>query len=419
MDEEKKVIRNGSILIEEDTIRYIGKNENKPVVPVSQVIDGKNKVALPGLINGHTHAAMTLFRGYADDMGLKEWLETKIWPREAFLKPEDVYWGTMLAIIEMIKGGTTCFADMYWHSERVAEAVLKTGIRASLCGVLLGVLPTADRDLEEAIKFVENWHGKSGLITAMLGPHALYTCQTEHLREIYRQAKRLQVGVHIHFLETKTEKEEIKKLNNKEPIAILKESGLIEIPILAAHSVYVSREEMEVFKNYPITPVHCPGSNLKLASGIAPIPDYIQNNILVGLGTDGAASNNNLDMFEEMRLSALIHKVNKFDPTVISAYQALEMATLGGAKAVGLKKEIGQLKEGMKADIILVNLNQPHLTPVHNVEANLVYSASASDVTETIINGKILMKEGKLVALDEQEIMSEAARVAKDLMSRG
>lgn len=419
MDDEQRVIPEGDIYIEDGIIKYVGEKGKYSYPENPRVIEGKGKVALPGLVNGHTHAAMTLFRGYADDLALQEWLETKIWPREGHLKSDDVYWGTLLAIAEMIRGGTTTFADMYFYADEVAQAVRDSGIRASLCGVLLGILPTAAKDLKKAIDFVEKWHGsQERRITAMFGPHALYTCQPEHLKEVAKEARRLGVGIHIHLLETRNERNEILKFGGWEPFAILKESGLLDLPILAAHAIYLNREEIQLVRGLPFRPVHNPGSNMKLASGIAPVPDYLEAGISVALGTDGAASNNNLDMFEEVRLTALLHKVNTLNPTLISAYQALEMATSGGALALGLENEIGQLREGMKADIILVDLGRSHLTPLYDVVAHLVYSARACDVTTTIVDGEILMDDGKLTTLDEQLIISEARKQAEDLMSR-
>lgn len=418
MDDEKRIIQSGDILIEGSAIHYVGESGQIPAYGDARIIDGAEKVALPGLINAHTHAAMTLFRGYADDMALKEWLETKIWPREAHLKAEDVYWGTMLAIVEMIKGGATCFADMYFYTDEVARAVQESGIRASICGVLLDFLPTANDDLKKAIAFVEKWHGEQGRVTAMFGPHALYTCKTDYLKKMAIEARRLGVGIHIHVLETHDERDEIRKLNDAEPFDILQVSGILDQHVLAAHAAYLTSGEIKLIRDYPFVPVHCPGSNLKLASGVAPVWEYLQEKIDTGLGTDGAASNNNLDMFEEIRLAALIHKEEKFDPTVVSAYQALELATRGSAHALGLEREIGQIKEGMRADIILVDFKQPHLTPRHNIEANLVYSASAADVTETIVNGQLLMENRKLLTVNEEEVMKKASEAAMDLVNR-
>lgn len=417
MNDNKEIFQNGDILIEGNKISYVG--DSKEWKAIDKTIDGQGKVALPGLVNAHTHAAMTLFRGYADDMVLDEWLKTKIWPREALLEPEDVYWGTKLAIVEMIKTGTTSFADMYFYTKLVGMVVDETGIRASLCGVLLGFLPTAREDLKKAAQFIEDWQGAaSGRITTMFGPHSLYTFPVDLLKELAKEAERLKVGVHIHLLETKGEEEEIKKYNGKGAFEILEETGLFNLHLLAAHSVYLSHEQIAMIRNYDFVPVHTGISNMKLACGIAPVPQYLKAGIAVALGTDGPASNNNLDLFEEMKMTALLHKVNTLDPTVISDYEALAMATRGGAKALALEDEIGQLKEGMKADIILVDLKKPHLTPVYDVVSNLVYSAIGQDVSTTIVDGKILMEDYKLTEIDEIEVIEKVEERAKILMSK-
>lgn len=419
MDDQARILK-GDILIKDSRIIKVGRTYRSDG---ATVIDGSGKVAIPGLVNAHTHAAMTLLRGYADDLALMEWLETKIWPREAHLKPADVYRGTMLAIAEMIRGGTTCFADMYFYPDEVAKAVVETGIRASLCGVLLGILPEAGKMVEEAARFVRRWHGAEGRITAMFGPHALYTCPIDMLKEVAAHARESGVGVHIHLLETLGERENILATSGEEPFTVLKETGLFELPLLAAHAVYLTSDEIglaahKVITDAPFTPVHNPGSNLKLASGIAPVPAYLKAGIPVALGTDGAASNNNLDMFEEIRLAALIHKVNTLDPTVVSAYEALTLATRGGATAVGLETEIGQIKEGMRADIALIGMERPHFTPLHDVVTHIVYSASAADVTDTIVGGAVLMRNGELTSVDEEKVMREASAAADDLMRR-
>ena len=419
MNDTADIVKSADILIENGRIAGIGVSGSHTAAAGDiEMIDGRGKVVLPGLINAHTHAAMTLLRGYADDLPLTEWLEKKIWPREAFIREGDIYDGTMLAAAEMIKGGTTAFADMYFRAGEIAQAVLDSGLRASVCEVIIGVSPTAAEDLAGATEFVTAWSDRDALVTAMFGPHSLYTCGTEILKKIAVEAARLNTGVHIHLLETKTEREDILKMNGVEPFDVLKETGLLERPLLAAHSVYLTEKEADIAAANNYSAVHTPGSNLKLASGIAPIWDYLRKKVNAALGTDGAASNNNLDMFEEMRLAALVHKVNMFDATVVSAYEALSMATRGGARTLGLANEIGQLTPGYKADIILVDTDQPHLTPEHNVVANLVYSAGAADVTETIVDGKLLMRERTLLAMDEKAVMAKARATATDLVNR-
>ncbi|MFA5866709.1 MAG: amidohydrolase [Actinomycetota bacterium] len=417
MNDEADILKDADILVDGDKIAGLGASGSL-AAGGAEVIDGRGKVALPGLINAHTHSAMTLLRGYADDMPLQEWLETKIWPREAFLREGDVYDGTMLAAAEMIKGGTTCLADMYFAADEIASAVMDSGLRASVCGVVLGFLPSVDEDLEKAARFIGEWQTREDRVTGVFGPHSLYTCDENILKRIAERARELKAGVHTHLLETRTERDEILKLNNKQPFDILKDTGLLGLPLLAAHSVYLTDEETDLAAVAPYTAAHTPGSNLKLASGIAPVWDFMQHNIDMALGTDGAASNNNLDMFEETRLAALIHKIETFDATMVSAYQALHMATRGGAQAVGMADKIGRLTPGFKADIILVDTNKPHLTPQHSVVANLVYSAGAADVSDTMVDGRWLMRDRILESMNESSILKSGRETAADLIKR-
>lgn len=417
MNDTADIIENADVLIENDLITAVGARGTLNARD-AEVIDGRRKIALPGLVNAHTHAAMTLLRGYADDLPLAEWLETKIWPREAFIKEGDVYDGTLLAAAEMIKGGTTCFADMYFNSGEVAQAATDSGLRASVSEVLVGFKETVDEDLEYAAASIMKRRGKNGRVTEMFGPHSLYSCGEEILAKVAMRARELKAGVHIHLLETRTERDEIAKLNKNQPFEILKETGLLDLPLLAAHSIYLNDEETDIAATATYTAVHTPGSNLKLASGIAPVWDFMQHDIDLALGTDGAASNNNLDMFEETRLAALIHKIETFDATMVSAYQALNMATRGGAQAVGLADRIGQLTPGYKADIILVDVEKPHLTPQHSVVANLVYSAGAADVSHTMVDGRWLMRDRTLESMNEAEVLERGRETAADLVGR-
>lgn len=417
MNDEADIFNSADILVEDNRIAGIGPHGSLNV-DGAEAIDGRGKVALPGLVNAHTHSAMTLLRGYADDMPLQEWLENKIWPREAFLRDGDVYTGTLLAAAEMIKGGTTCFADMYFKVGEVAQAVMDSGMRASVCEVLLGFKPTVEEDLAQAEAFITEWQARDDRVTGVFGPHSLYTCTAALLGEVAKKAKKLKTGVHTHLLETRTERDDIEKMNGAQPFEILKDTGLLDVPLLAAHSIYLNDQETDLAAAASYTAVHTPGSNLKLASGIAPVWDFMQHDIDMSLGTDGAASNNNLDMFEETRLAALIHKIETFDATMVSAYQALYMATRGGAQAVGMTDSIGQLTTGYKADIILVDTRRPHMTPQHNVVANLVYSAGAADVSDTMIDGRWLMRGRVLESMDEADVLKRGRETAAELVQR-
>lgn len=371
-----------------------------------RVIDGAGQVALPGLINAHTHAAMTLFRGYADDLPLMEWLNNRIWPLEAKLTPEDIYWGTKLAILEMLKAGVTAFADMYFAVDRVAEAVCESGIRASLARGLIGG-EKGEAALAEAETLLAQWRGRGeGRLTFMFGPHAPYTCPPEYLGRVAEKAKEYGVGLHIHLAETQAEVEDIKRRYGKRPVELVHEVGLFEVPVLAAHCVHLEPQEIEILREKGVAVAHNPESNMKLASGIAPVPEMLAKGVTVALGTDGAASNNNLELFGEMRSAALLHKVAKMDPTALNAYQVLQMATVNGAQALGLDR-VGSLKAGYKADLILVNFHQPHLHPHHDIIAHLVYAAQPGDVSLVMVDGEVLVENGRVLTMDEEEVYAK------------
>ena len=385
--------------------------------PPPRILDGAGMIALPGLVNSHTHAAMTLLRGYADDLPLMEWLTEKIWPVEDRLTPEDVYWGSLLACLEMIKAGTTAFADMYFHMEQTAQAVAKSGLRADLSRGMIGNGPSAALAIEENTRLFTNWHGQAaGRITVRLGPHAPYTCAPDYLRQVSALADKLGVGLHIHIAETLSEIEQIKTDYGKTPVALLDDLGLFEHPVLAAHCVHLSQADLELLRQKNVSVAHCPESNLKLASGAAPVAAMLQAGINVGLGTDGASSNNNLDLLEEMRTAALLQKLVTQDPTAVPAYTALRMATTGGARVLGLENEIGVLKAGKKADLILLNSQAPHLYPQHNHYANLVYAAHSADVDTVLVNGEILMENRNVLTIDETEVLAQVKACAQRLM---
>jgi len=417
MNEYNRVMEKAYLIIEDDKISAIGLGQ-PPAGSYDQRIDATNHLVIPGFINTHTHAAMTLLRGYADDLPLMEWLETKIWPLEDKLGAEDIYWGSMLAIVEMIKSGTTCFSDMYFFMDQTAKAVEETGIRAVLSRGMVGVGPQADTAIEESRALVSEWSGRGdGRITFMLGPHAPYTCPPEYLQKVMQLADELKVGLHIHIAETKGEFENIKQTYGRTPVAHLESLGLFNYPTLGAHCVHLTEEEIDILARYKVGVAHNPESNMKLASGIAPVPQMLKAGISVGLGTDGASSNNNLDMLQEMRSCALLHKVNQSDPTVLPAYQALEMATVNGARALRLENT-GTLAAGQKADVILVSLKEAHMIPRYDLIANLVYSAQASDVQTVIINGKIIMQDRVIKTFDEAEVLEQAKKTAQRLVGQ-
>ena len=396
-----------NIGIQNQVISYIGK-EIPNGYDNASVIEGKNFIAVPGMVNTHTHAAMTLLRSYADDMILMDWLQNKIWPAEANLTGDDVYWGTKLAIIEMLKSGTTTFADMYFFMDRVAEAVQETGIRASLSRGMIGVVPDANEKIQESIDLYNNWHGQAdGRISVMFGPHAPYTCPVNYLKRIIDEAGKLGAEIHMHLSETAYEVEECEREHGMTPIALMNNIGLFDLGALAAHCVHVTPADIEIMAAKNVRVAHNPQSNLKLASGIAPVPEMLAAGLIVGLGTDGTSSNNNLDMLEEARLTAMLHKNNQSDPLVIPAKQALNLATKQGALALGLT-DVGEVKVGQKADLVLYDMNKPYWYPRHDRTSLFVYAANASDADTVIVNGKILMEHGNLLTIDEEKVYAEA-----------
>ncbi|MDR3592359.1 MAG: amidohydrolase [Negativicutes bacterium] len=390
-----------------------------PAWQADRVIDCSGKLVLPGFVNTHTHAAMTLFRSYADDMALMDWLQTKIWPAEAGLTGEDVYWGTQLAIAEMLRTGTTTFADMYFFMNDVAEAVAQSGIRAVLARGMAGVTPSADQALVESEEFYRQWHGGAdGRITVMIGPHAPYTCPPEYLKKVIALAQRLGAEIHIHLAETVGEVEECRKTYGSSPIALMNELGLLDLGVLAAHCVHVSTDDIAVMAEKKVRVAHNPGSNMKLASGIAPLPELLAAGICVGLGTDGTASNNNLDMLEELRLAALLHKVNTLDPLVIPAAKAVDLATASGAAALGLGGVTGRLTPGCKADIAIFSMEAAHWYPRHDRLSLLTYAANAADVDTVLVDGKVLFASGKLTTIDEEKLKYEVQKRGMRLVAR-
>lgn len=408
-------IQETDIAIENDVIHAIGATDTawKP----EKIMDCKNKLAIPGFVNTHTHAAMNLLRSYADDMQLMDWLQNKIWPIEAKMDSDDVYWGTMLAIAEMIKSGTTTFCDMYGDMNRVGDAVSETGIRAVLARGMIGVAPNGQQALAENKQLYADYHqAADGRITVMFGPHAPYTCPPDFLKQVVHEAQNVGAEIHIHLAETMGEVKDCIKQYGKSPIALMEEVGLFQCGVLAAHCVHVSDEDIALMKKYNVRVAHNPGSNMKLASGISPVPEMLNAKICVGLGTDGASSNNNLDMLEEVHLAALLHKVKTLDPLVIPALTSVKMATECGAKAVGLGHSIGKLKKGYKADITLFDMNHLQWCPRHDVVSLLAYSANSSHVDTVIVNGKMLLEKGRLTTIDEERIIAEASSRAIKLV---
>lgn len=407
----------GYMVIEGDRIVYIGEEEPEASQAYDEIIDGTHRLYMPGLVNTHGHAAMSLLRGYGDDLALQVWLQEKMWPNEAKFTGADVRAGTLLSIAEMLKGGTTCFVDMYDHMDEVARAVEQSGMRAVLTRGVIGLCPpdVQQMKLDEATAFARNWHGQAnGRITAMMSPHAPYTCPPDYIERIVQAAHDLNLPLHTHMSESRREVAENEEQYRLRPVAHLEKLGVFSRPCLVAHAVHLTDEEIATLAKYDVRVSHNPGSNLKLASGIARVPELLRAGVLVSLGTDSSASNNNLDMFEEMRLAALLHKGTSGDPTAVPATEALRMGTVTGARSIWLN-DIGVLQAGMKADFIAIDIDQPHFLPRTDFSSHVVYSASAKDVTDVYVDGRCLLRGGELTTLDEEKIKYEAQRAFEGL----
>jgi len=412
LDDQRPIVH-GWMGIEGSRIAEMGEGDPPPawLEQSAETVDGRNLLFLPGLINTHGHAAMSLLRGLADDRALQDWLENHMWPMEAKFTGDDVYWGSALAAAEMIKTGTTTFLDMYDHMDRVAEVAELAGLRAVLTRGMIGAVPEEQQKakLEDATSFAKNWHGAAdGRITVMMSPHAPYTCPPDFIVKVIEAAHDLGLGLHTHMSETRFEVEQNVRDYGMRPPEHLDRLGFFSRPALVAHAVHLTDEEIALLAERQVAVSHNPVSNLKLASGVARVPEMLAAGITVGLGTDSAASNNNLDLFEEIRLAALLHKGVSGDPTVVPAAEALRMGTVYGAKALGLEGVTGLLRPGMKADIIAVSTDNTMFTPRTDYISHLVYAASGAHVRHVWADGRQLLRNGELLTLDEEKIMYEA-----------
>jgi 5-methylthioadenosine/S-adenosylhomocysteine deaminase len=416
----KSILENGLIAIKNGKITYIGKRETAPAMKADVEIEAKKKAAIPGLINCHTHVPMTLFRGIAEDKPLEKWLKENIWPLEAKLKPNDIYAGALLGCLEMIRSGTTCFADMYFHEEMVAKAVEESGLRAVLAE---GIIETGDKTmgekmLKKSLNFAIKFNGSAGgRIKTMLGPHAAYSCSQKILAEVSEKASKIGAGVHMHLAESKAMFRDFEKKYGCGEVEFLRRTGFLKNHILAAHCINLSKKDMFILSEHDVHVAYVPVANMKLGLGAAKIVDLKSLGVNVGLGTDGPASNNSLDMFETTKVGTLLQKLAYKNPEVLPAYEILKMATVDGARALGLGDCVGSLEVGKNADIVLIDLSKPHLKPLHNVYANIVYSTRASDVNTVIVNGKILMENRVVKTLDENSVIERAETTALNLLS--
>lgn len=422
MDKGLTVIENGAVAVKDKKIVFTGTAEEASKKYSSKkIIGGQNKVAFPGLVNTHTHAAMVYFRGLADDLPLKVWLEEHIWPAEGkWLSPEFVGDAVELACLEMLKAGITIYNDMYFFGDAIAGATKKIGMRA-VVGVGILDFPSSSASTTEeyfanAENFIRGWVGDE-LIVPSIAPHALYTCAPDNMLRAKKIAEHYNVPLHVHLSETQWEVSEIKNRYGKTPIALLDSIGFFDERVLAAHCVWLSEEEIEMLAKRKVGVSHCIESNLKLASGIAPVLKMLEAGVKVTFGTDGAASNNDLNILSEMSTAAKIHKAVSGDPTALNAKQALLMATRWGAEALGLGNITGSIEEGKSADIVIADLKKPHLTPMYDVYSHIVYSMHSSDIETVLVNGKIVIDSGRLTTADEAEIINKAVEWGKKIKS--
>ncbi len=421
MDGEWRIFDNGFVAIRGERIVDVGDAAQLKAkgYRAKQTIDARGKVVLPGLVNAHTHVPMVLFRGIADDLNLQDWLTKYIFPAEAKnVTREFVVTGTQLGLAEMIRGGITTYADMYYFEDAIAEETKRAGMRGVLGETVID-FPVADnKTWAEAMayteRFLKRWKGDS-LITAAIAPHAPYTVSTAHLNEVRALAEKIDSPILTHLAEAPTETEFIAKNYNTRPAAYLERIGFLSPRLLAAHVVHVNDEEIAILKRREVGIAHCPQSNMKLASGTAPVPAMLKAGLRLGLGTDGAASNHDLSLWEEIDSAAKLHKLISGDPTAVPARDVLAMATIGGARALHMEKEIGSIETGKRADVILVDLNAAHLTPLYNFLSHLVYAVKASDVSDTIVNGRVLMRNRRLLTINEEAVKASARKYQKQI----
>ena len=418
MDNDLNVIRDGAVAIDEGVILEVGTAaEIHSRHSARDTLGGKNRVVMPGIVNGHQHAAMTLLRGVADDLVLMDWLTNYIFPSEVeFVDADFVRIGTELACWEMIRGGTTTFVDMYYYPDAIAEVVVDCGMRALISATVIDQRsPDAEGAGDSIAKgsgFVDRWKGRHPRITPIFGPHANYTLNAEQLRATREAAQELGIGISIHVSESPFESQYSQQTYGKTSIEMLDEIGFFDGPTIAAHVVWPTEKEIPILRDRKVGVIHNPTSNMKLASGISPVAKMLDAGVRVGLGTDGPASNNDLDMWEEMRLAALLQKVDRMDPTVLPAPAVLRMATSGGATAIGLGEEIGSLEAGKRADVIQVAFDDVHHVPTFDVISHLVYVTDEQDVATVIVDGVVLMREREFLSIDTERVAAEANALA-------
>ncbi len=418
MDAAGTTIEDGAVAIDEGIIIAIGNaSEIQATYKADETLGGENRIVMPGLINGHSHAAMTLLRGVADDLSLMDWLNNYIFPAEVeFVDSEFVRIGTELACWEMIRGGTTTFVDMYYYPDTIAEVVEQCGMRALISATVIDQRSPDAENASDSIRkgggFIERWQGRHPRITPIFGPHANYTLNAEQLAETRKVAMEYGVPISIHLSESPFEVQYSKDTYGMTSIEMFESIGFFEGPTIAAHVVWPTESEIPILAKRKVGVIHNPTSNMKIASGVAPITAMLRAGVRVGIGTDGAASNNDLDLWEEMRLAAFLQKVEQMNPEVLSATEVLTMATRGGAEAIGLDHLVGSLEVGKRADLIQVAFDDVHHIPTYDVISHLVYVTDEQDVATVIVDGKVLMRDGEMLTIETARVRSEANQLA-------
>jgi 5-methylthioadenosine/S-adenosylhomocysteine deaminase len=420
MDGNRRILEDGAIAVQGDSIAAVDTAANIDAAYESaKVIDARGGLILPGLINAHTHISMSLFRGLADDLSLDDWLNKYIFPAEHRYDTRDfVTWAARLSMLEMLRGGTTTVADMYYFEDDIAEAMKAAGMRGVLGETLIGFpspdSPTSAAALAYTESFLKHWKGDP-LITAAVAPHAIYTCSETLLKDAAALAQRNQAPILIHVAEAPFELERSRREHGVSPVQYLARIGLLGPNVLAAHCVWVDQADVQTLAHFGVGCSFNPSSNMKTAAGVMPAVELLAAGVAVGLATDGAASDNNQDMFEEMDLAAKEQKLARMDPKALPAPQVVEMATITGARALHLERQIGSLEVGKKADLIVVDTNTPHATPMYDVYSAIVYSLKSADVRTTVVGGKVLMEDRRMLTLDEPAILAKAAEYSKQI----
>ena len=418
-----EIIPDGLLCIKAGKLQRIESISGNPSLPAAkEVLDAGGGLIIPGLVNTHTHLPMTLFRGLADDLQLDIWLNEHIFPAEgAHINPDNVRWGTLLACTEMLLSGTTTCCDGYFYENAVAAALKTSGLRAVLAQGVVDFpapgVPEPNQNIKVPQTFAATWHNPSSLITPSVFCHSTYTCSAETLKKAKALCVENGLLFQIHAAETQNECRQIQDEHQTTPIQYLDHLGILDENTLLIHCVWINDEDIEIIAARKASISHNPESNAKLASGIAPAPKFLKAGIPVGLGTDGCASNNNLDLFHEMDMVAKLHKVETFDPTAMDARTVVEMATIEGAKAIGLDKHTGSLEVGKQADLIIIDTQTPHLMPIYHPESHIVYTAKSSDVRDVVVDGCILVKDRKVLSLDVEEIMAQVQKIASHIKS--